>query len=308
MFFCHAIEHHRRELEAQGKWEELQNLPAVTVLEQSASPGGVWKASDASDDGDSPNMYAGLWTNGPTPSLEFFDYTFDEHFGRPMYSCLPRQLVLDYMLGRVTSKCSEFFDKYFEFETKVDHVIWDDQANQFRVTCTKGEKGGDVTTTTRFFDKCVWAAGQNGKPHVPKALKQQFLDGKFPGRLIHSTETHNLKEDVCNKRVLMIGAGLSAEDLALMAIKLGVEQVYITCRDVPEDYEEVERWPYDKVEVLHGTTVHSVKGNNVQFIRCNAVWSTGYIADEIPTPDNTRTLEGIDTVIFCTGYIEGYVG
>ena len=86
MFFCHAIEHHRRELEAQGKWEKLQNLPAVTVLEQSASPGGVWKASDASDDGDSPNMYAGLWTNGPTPSLEFFFfYTFDEHFSRRLY-------------------------------------------------------------------------------------------------------------------------------------------------------------------------------------------------------------------------------
>jgi hypothetical protein len=42
MFFCHAMEAKRRELE--GNPEALAALPQVTVFERASSPGGVWRS------------------------------------------------------------------------------------------------------------------------------------------------------------------------------------------------------------------------------------------------------------------------
>jgi len=44
-------------------------------------------------------MYQGLWSNGPKEGLEYPDYTFDEHFGKPISSYLPRQVLYDYLKG-----------------------------------------------------------------------------------------------------------------------------------------------------------------------------------------------------------------
>ena len=49
-----------------------------------------------------PNsMYRYLWSNGPKECLEFADYSFDEHFGKPIPSFPPREVLYDYILGRV---------------------------------------------------------------------------------------------------------------------------------------------------------------------------------------------------------------
>ena len=46
-------------------------------------------------------MYRYLWSNGPKEGLEFADYTFEEHFGRPIASYPPRAVLFDYIEGRV---------------------------------------------------------------------------------------------------------------------------------------------------------------------------------------------------------------
>ena len=46
-------------------------------------------------------MYRYLWSNGPKECLEFADYSFDEHFGKPIPSFPPREVLYDYILGRV---------------------------------------------------------------------------------------------------------------------------------------------------------------------------------------------------------------
>ena len=38
-------------------------------------------------------MYGGLWSNGPKEALEFADYTFEEHFGTPIPSYPPREVL-----------------------------------------------------------------------------------------------------------------------------------------------------------------------------------------------------------------------
>ena len=43
------------------------------------------------------SMYQGLWTNGPKECYEFPDYTFEDHFGKPIPSYPPREVFRDYL-------------------------------------------------------------------------------------------------------------------------------------------------------------------------------------------------------------------
>ena len=45
------------------------------------------------------SMYRGLWSNSPVEGLEYPDYTFEEHFGKPIPSCPPREAIYDYLKG-----------------------------------------------------------------------------------------------------------------------------------------------------------------------------------------------------------------
>ena len=46
------------------------------------------------------SMYRYLWSNGPKEaSLEFPDYTFEDHFGKPIPSFPPREVLFDYLKG-----------------------------------------------------------------------------------------------------------------------------------------------------------------------------------------------------------------
>lgn len=255
-----------------------------------------------------PNMYSALWTNGPKEAFEFSDYTFAEHFGEVgMPTFLPRKHVLQYILARCTKNCPDFFEKYFSFRTSVVNVRYlenegDESSNRkFRVQ-TKNDVTGIESIET--FDKCVWAGGVNGIPTIPKPLLDIFTNGGFKGSIVHSSDTANFKSDVENRRVLIIGGGYSAEDLAIMAIKEGVSRIYCTCRAEDKEISYTTRWPYDKVEVFESTTVEKVEGGTVtlQKVRRDyAKWCYKAVND-----GDRTILKDIDTVIFCTGYRENF--
>ena len=45
-------------------------------------------------------MYRNLWSNSPKEgSLEYPDYTYEEHFGKELPSHIPRTLLRDYLEG-----------------------------------------------------------------------------------------------------------------------------------------------------------------------------------------------------------------
>jgi len=249
-----------------------------------------------------PNMYSGLWTNGTKELFEMSDYTFRDHFGDVrMPTFLPRKHVLGYLLGRVTKNCPDFFEKHFCFRTTVLHVKFveeqnDQYKNKFRVL-TRDENTG--AEQVGYFDKCIWAGGQNGIPNVPKPLVNLFEKGGFTGRMVHSSDTSKFKTDVQGKDVLLVGGGLSAEDLALMAIKEGVSKIYISHRGETSELHET-RWPYDMVKIHKSTAVEKVVGKKV--VLGETYWSVKE-SRYIPEPDGKKTvLNNIDTVIFCTGY------
>ncbi len=352
MFICHSLETQKRDLEARG--EDTSHFPIVKIFERAEGAGGVWRADRTHEDGSaSPrsaldidseekkdddlkeehakkqrkfeaaevntktNMYSGLWTNGPKECFEFYDYTFKEHWGDVRIPThLPRKHIVDYLEGRVTKNCPDFFEKYFSFRTTVKNVTYLEDKKKFRVSTFDANT---ETENVELFDKCVWAAGKNGLPNIPKPTWEIFKKGCYPGRMFHSCDTSTFKEDVEGKNVFMIGGGYSAEDLAYMAIKEGVNKIYIMSRYDGPDIGVATRWPDDKVEVIEEMAVKSVSGKDVTLRKVYySVKKRKYIEYESESSDEedeeeeeeeeeekeeiTKVLSDIDTVIFCTGY------
>ncbi len=80
-------------------------VPEITCFEQQSDWGGLWNYTwrtglDEYGDPVHGSMYRYLWSNGPKECLEFADYTFDQHFGQPIPSFPPREVLYDYITGR----------------------------------------------------------------------------------------------------------------------------------------------------------------------------------------------------------------
>mmetsp|Transcript_15855 Transcript_15855/g.29926 ORF Transcript_15855/g.29926 Transcript_15855/m.29926 type:complete len:595 (-) Transcript_15855:654-2438(-) len=300
MFFLHALATKRKQLLAAGDFLAFKKLPVVTVFEKSSSPGGVWRSdrnrnivdetnNNITEDDASTNMYEGLWINGHKEGMEFFDYTFNEHFKSPTPAYLPRQRILEYIMARV-SMHEDIFQNVL-FNTSVLSVTYDRDFQHFVVTA----KNSQGTTTTQFFDKCIWAGGLNGKPKIPSDLVQKL--NNFSGQIAHSSSMDRIvslspgDNAVRGKRILMVGDSYSAEDLALQCIKLGAEKIYITSRTGEGSAAYMGSWPGNKVEMLWYSQIAGVKddGKTIVFDTLYEEYAVSPVQD-------------ISIIILCTGY------
>ena len=308
MFVCHAVETHRQRLleeldqlfhSQQGRQQQnedqvaslqsqLEQLPVLKCFEKDNAPGGVWRSSSSSASSSDACMYEALWCNGPKELMEFFDYTFQDHFGGaldgstcnnnggnqevklPVY--LPRQAVLDYLLKRVTRHCPDFFDKYATFDTQVDQVTFDAVQDKFTVHSTHVPS---QVSSSHSYDKVIWAAGENGMPKIPDPIQHAFdsahqrwsttsataASSRIPSFLHAAAVQHGLDRDIRNRNLLLIGGSFSAEDLAFMGIKWGAKHITILARrqgiDVPICW--TENWPDHKVTVITGYEIETVE-------------------------------------------------
>ena len=104
--------------QAEAKGEKI---PEVVCFDKQDDWGGLWNyswrtGSDQYGDPVPHSMYRYLWSNGPKECLEFADYSFDEHFGQPIPSFPPREVLYDYILGRAKNAGVK---KYIKFGTAV---------------------------------------------------------------------------------------------------------------------------------------------------------------------------------------------
>ena len=139
-------------------------------------------------------MYRYLWSNGPKECLEFADYTFEEHFGKPIASYPPREVLWDYIVGRVKKAGVR---KWIRFNTPVRMVTWDKKKKKFLVTAHNRPK--DVMTTEEY-DYVICANGHFSTPHTP------FFPGldSFNGRVLHAHDFRDARE-FKGKDVLLVG-------------------------------------------------------------------------------------------------------
>ena len=130
------------------------------------------------------SMYRYLWSNGPKECLEFADYTFEEHFGGPIPSFPPREVLTDYITARAAKSDVR---KYVQFSTPVRSISYSDSSQKFTV---KSENLHTNTISSEEYDYVIVATGHFSVPNIP------YFEGieRFPGRVIHAHDFRDAQE------------------------------------------------------------------------------------------------------------------
>lgn len=245
------------------------DIPEIVCYEKQSDLGGLWNYTwrtglDAYGEPVHGSMYRYLWSNGPKECLEFADYSFEEHFGRPIPSYPPRAVLRDYIMGRVEKSGAR---QYIRFNTAVHWVDYAEETGKFAVTVRDLKE--DLLCTEEF-DYVVVATGHFSTPNAP------YFEGlnQFPGRVMHAHDFRDACE-FAGKDLLLIGSSYSAEDIGTQCHKYGAKSVTFSYRSQPMGFA----WPDSFKEVPLLTKV---------------VGKTAYFKD--------GSSQDVDAIILCTGY------
>ena len=257
----------------QSAKQNGEEIPEITCYEKQDNWGGLWNYTwrTGTDQYGEPvhgSMYRYLWSNGPKEGLEFADYSFEEHFGKPIASYPPRAVLFDYIEGRV--KKAGVRD-WIKFNHAVRNVAYDDTSGLFTVS-VKDLKADTVISET--FDHVIVASGHFSTPNIPE------FDGMdtFNGRIMHAHDFRDAME-FKDKDLLLIGTSYSAEDIGSQCWKYGAKSITVSHRTAPMGYDWPENW--EEVPLL--TKLDK---------------DTAYFKD--------GSSKKIDAVILCTGYIHHF--
>ena len=245
-----------------------ENIPDVVCYEKQDDWGGLWNYTwrtgvDEFGNQCHGSMYRYLWSNGPKEGLEFADYTFEEHFGKPIASYPPRAVLFDYIKGRVEKAGVR---DWIRFNTIVRDVRTRDDG-KFDVT-TRNEKTD--TESTETFDHVIVASGHFSVPNVPE---YPGFD-TFNGRILHAHDFRDAREFE-GQNILIVGTSYSAEDVGSQCWKYGAKTITQSCRSGFTGYQWPDNWTeVGGIDRVENKTVHFTDGNKVD----------------------------VDAIILCTGY------
>ena len=258
---------------ASDKASDGAAMPELVCFEKQSDWGGLWNYSwrTGLDEHGEPchaSMYRYLWSNGPKECLEFADYSFEEHFGKPIGSFPPREVLFNYIIGRAERSGIR---RFIRFNHVVRNVARSTTTGRFVVSTHNHETD---TTQHEEFDYVVVASGHFSTPNMPQYPGYET----FGGTLLHA---HDFRDAVQfrDQKVMIIGSSYSAEDIASQCWKYGAAQVICSSRSGPMGFD----WPSGITEKpilsrVHGRTVHFVDGTSAE----------------------------IDAIISCTGYLHHF--
>ena len=257
----------------QSAREKGADVPEIVCFEKQADWGGLWNYTwrTGTDEYGEPihcSMYRYLWSNGPKECLEFADYTFEEHFGKPIASYPPRAVLWDYIKGRVEKAGGRH---WIRFRTPVRQVVYSEETGRFTVTVHDLPQDG---TYSEEFDYVVVASGHFSTPNVPDF---QGLD-TFNGRVLHAHDFRDARE-FAGKDILIVGASYSAEDIGSQCYKYGAKSITCSYRTAPMGFHWPDNW--EEVPLL-----------------ARAEKDTCYFKD--------GSNKKIDAIILCTGYLHHF--
>ncbi|WP_312915611.1 NAD(P)/FAD-dependent oxidoreductase [Stenotrophomonas sp.] len=244
-------------------------VPEIVCFEKQSDLGGMWNYTwrtglDAYGEPVHGSMYRYLWSNGPKEALEFADYSFEEHFGRPIASYPPRAVLRDYIMGRIEKSGVR---EQIRFNMAVQWVDYSEETERFTVTVRDLKKDELVTEE---FDRVIVATGHFSTPNAP------FFEGvdRFPGRVLHAHDFRDACE-FADKDLLLVGSSYSAEDIGTQCYKYGAKSVTFSYRSAATGYD----WPaaFEEKPLLQ-----RVEGNTAHFIDGSS--------------------KDVDAIVLCTGY------
>lgn len=248
----------------------VKDLPEIVCYEKQNDIGGMWNYTwrtglDKHGEPVHGSMYRYLWSNGPKEALEFADYTFQDHFDAPIPSYPPREVLRDYIMGRIDK--SAIF-RHIRFECPVRWVTYDDETEKFTVTVMNHKTGEQEEEE---FDYVVVATGHFSTPNMP------YFEGleQFPGRVMHAHDFRDALEFE-GQDILLVGGSYSAEDIGSQCFKYGAKSVTISHRGESMGFT----WPEGMEEKCIFT---HIEGNVVHF--------------------EDGTSKAYDAIMMCTGYL-----
>ena len=266
-------------------FEQAENngseIPEIVCYEKQENWGGLWNFSwrtgtDQAGDTVHNSMYRYLWSNGPKEGLEFADYTFQEHFGKSIASYPPREVLFDYIQGRI--KKTNVREK-IEFNTLVRDVKYIEDRKIFAVTTRNGKTDSEKTVE---FDSVIVASGHFSTPNVP------YYEGFeiFNGRILHAHDFRDARE-FSDMDILVLGTSYSAEDITSQCWKYGCRSVTVAHRTAPMGFG----WPENIKEVpalvkVNERTAFFKDGSSAEFDAI--ILCTGYKHHFPFLPDDLR--------------------
>lgn len=251
----------------------------LVCFEKQSDVGGQWNYDPDADHGGRvlhSSMYKDLWSNGPKETgSEYPDYTYLEHFGKPIPSYPPRAVIADYIKGRARKYLLE---RNIRFNSQVESVAWNDPEERFSVSVQ------DLSSGVSYSEDFHYVIIANGHFSVPEFPRFPGYD-HFPGRLLHAKDFRDAS-NFKDLRVLVVGGSLSAEDIALQCCKFGAKEVVITNR-APMGYP----WPTGVSEVpmmthVEGSRAHFTGGQSAEVDVI--ISATGYQYDFPFLPDSLK--------------------
>ena len=249
------------------------DIPDIVCYEKQADYGGLWNYTwrTGLDEYGEPvhgSMYRFLWSNGPKECLEFADYTFEEHFGRPIPSYPPRAVLHDYIKGRIAKSDIAAF---IRLRHAVRSVAYDHASETFTLHVTDL---AEDRMHVEQFDHVVVATGHFSVPNAP------YFPGfdLFPGRVLHAHDFRDANE-FAGKHVLVVGSSYSAEDIGIQCFKYGAASITYSYRTRPMGFD----WP---------------QGFEERPLLTRLDGKFAYFKD-----GTSRT---VDAIILCTGYLHAF--
>ena len=210
-----------------GQLDELgvgrsRSLNGVTVRCYDRQPrsGGQWTGAQPYS-----GMYNQMWINNAFRYSEYPKYTYADHYGRPLSSYMPREVVHDYL------KADKFgLERFIEHSVEVTKVAFDDSAKRWEVHTADvlshvHPSTGVLATTLRpveYYDFVALGPGSFDKPRLVRTPG-------FTGKELHAKFWAG-PAGYQNQTVVVVGASDSAWDISLNLLKYGVKELHVSIR------------------------------------------------------------------------------
>ncbi|KAI2606544.1 FAD/NAD(P)-binding domain-containing protein [Hypoxylon sp. NC1633] len=241
-----------------------------------------------------PNpCYAGLKNNIPTPVMRSSLLRWPEGSEEFVDQKVVNQYILD------IARLHNVPDKVL-FHTRVESVSKPEGDREWNIetsTFTRTDSSHTLVKKSWKFDAVVVASGHYHVPFVPDVPGLATWHQRFPDRVTHSKQ-YRTPAPFSNQTLLLIGAGVSALDIAKETVPLGAKVI--------QSRRE------SKYDVLGSRLPEGVErvAMVAEFIIDEDDKSKGLepgnaIPGKVVLEDG-KVLEGIDQVIVATGYITSY--
>lgn len=287
---------------ASGRFLLAENaFDTIDIFEQRSNVGGIWNLSEpvnsrrlpvpqidpryGTSEKDEQNslefespLYDYLETNIPKSLMAYSDAPFDERL--PLFP--GHADVLDYL-----ERYSEPIKHLIHFDTQVTSLSPSDSLTslgpKWKVTTLNLKTG---LSKQSQYDAVIVANGHYTVPHVPAVLGLRAWHQRYPDTVIHS-KAYRRPEDFKEKKVLVIGNSASGLDIAGQLASSATHPVCLASRSASQLAPKGggPAWRKDIAEIE-------------EFL--------GPEYDRAVRTKSGEIIDGLDVVIFATGYFYAY--